>query len=159
MKLSSLLRYASALPSLTLMFPSIARAAADDSKPIVLNSRRELMVDSFLISTMKGVELKLQKPEARDVAITCDALWEGNPSAYDEQTKHPTHPELTCFAESQDGLTWDKPNLGVVICCTSSSACSSVCFDALFFMLDGGLCSLSRPLQPAVGAPTIRTYV
>jgi len=26
-------------------------------------------------------------------------------------------------------------------------------------MSDGGLCSLSRPLQPVVGAPTIRTYV
>ena len=26
-------------------------------------------------------------------------------------------------------------------------------------MSDGGLCSLSRPLQPVVGPPTIRTYV
>ena len=40
------------------------------------------MVDDFLISSMEGVELKLHKPEARDVAITCDAPWEGNTSAY-----------------------------------------------------------------------------
>ncbi|MFZ4595948.1 MAG: hypothetical protein ACOYOF_16940, partial [Verrucomicrobiaceae bacterium] len=53
----------------------------------------------------------------------------------------------------------NSSKLSAMICCTSFSACSSVCFDALFFMSDGGLCSLSRPLQPVVGAPTIRTYV
>jgi len=133
MKLCSIPRYATALLSLALLPPSIARAAADSTKPIVLNSRRELLVDDFLISTMEGVELQLHKPEARDVAITCDAPWEGNTSAYftlfkdegrfrmyyrashfDELTKQATHSELSCLAESQDGLAWDKPNLGVV---------------------------------------------
>ena len=100
--------------------------------PIDIGSRRELFVDDFLIERMTGAALKLHKPEARDVAIVCDAPWEGNTSAYftlfqdgdrfrayyrgshfDEKIKKAAHPEVACYAESKDGITWVKPKLGV----------------------------------------------
>lgn len=112
-----------------LLLPSITALAAD---PIELGSRRDLLVDDFLIDSMNGVELKLHKPEAREAVITCDAPWEGNTSAYytlfqdgdlyrmyyrgshyDEATKKGTHSEFACYAESRDGIHWEKPKLGL----------------------------------------------
>jgi len=99
---------------------------------INIGSRRELFVDDFLIERLTGAQLKLHKPEPRDVALVCDAPWEGNTSAYftlfqdgyrfrayyrgshyDEKTKKASHPEVACYAESKDGITWTKPKLGV----------------------------------------------
>lgn len=96
-------------------------------------SRRELFVDDHLIDKLQGLTKQLHKPVAQDVAITCDAPWEGNTSAYftifadgdlfrmvyrgghfDEATKKAVHPEFTCYAESRDGLHFTKPKLGLV---------------------------------------------
>jgi hypothetical protein len=118
---------AAALPSLPTL-----RAAQAPVVPVALGARRELFVDDFLIETLTGAALRLHKPEARDVVITCDAPWEGNTSAYytlfqdgdlfrmyyrgshyDEQKKKASHPEFTCYAESRDGLTFTKPRLGL----------------------------------------------
>jgi len=95
-----------------------------------IGSRRELFVDDYLIATKSHAEFKLHQPVARDVALVCDAPWEGNTSAYytmfqdgdrfrmyyrgahfNEQMKKPAHAEFTCYAESGDGLTWEKPKL------------------------------------------------
>jgi hypothetical protein len=97
-----------------------------------LGSRRELFVDDHLISRLSGATKKMHRPVAREVAIVCDEPWEGNTSAYftlfqdgnrfrmyyrgshfDEKSKKTTHPEFTCYAESQDGIHWTKPNLGL----------------------------------------------
>ena len=108
-------------------------AADPASGSIAIGSRRELLVDDFLIDKLARVELRLHKPEAREVVLTCDAPWEGNVSAYytifedeglfrmyyrgahfDVTTKKATHQDLTCYAESHDGLKWQKPDLGLV---------------------------------------------
>jgi len=108
-------------------------AADPAGGPIAIGSRRELLVDDFLIDKLAGVELKLHKPEAREVVLACDAPWEGNVSAYytifedeglfrmyyrgahfDVTTKKAAHQDLTCYAESRDGLKWQKPDLGLV---------------------------------------------
>jgi len=118
-------------PCLSSIFPTIVRAAGPDS-PVSLGTRRELFVDDFLIDRLEGAGFKLHKPEPRDVALVCDRPWEGNTSAYytifhdgdrirayyrgshfNEQTRQPAHPEVTCYAESRDGLTFDKPDLGL----------------------------------------------
>jgi len=116
---------------------AVSTAALAASRPsagaaIALTGRRELFVDDFLIERLAGAALRLHPPEARDVAITCDAPWEGNTSAYytvfqdgdlvrmyyrgshhDAATDRATHPEFTCYAESRDGLTFTKPKLGL----------------------------------------------
>jgi hypothetical protein len=103
------------------------------TETIDIGSRRELMVDHFLIEHTEGVALQLQKPVAREVAIVHDAPWEGNISGYhtifrdgdlyrmyyrgshfDEATAKQGHPEVTCYAESRDGIHWEKPELGLV---------------------------------------------
>lgn len=100
--------------------------------PVQLGNRRELFVDEHLIASKSGVELKLHKPQAREVALVCDAPWEGNTSGYftllqdgglfrcyyrgshhGEPGGRPSHSGVTCYAESRDGITWTKPNLGL----------------------------------------------
>jgi hypothetical protein len=115
--------------SAILATPFAARAA---EPPIALGSRRELLVDDFLLDRMEDLALTLHKPEARDVVLTCDAPWEGNTSGYftvfedegrfrmyyrgwhfDPATKKETHLGTTCLAESSDGLHFTKPKLGL----------------------------------------------
>ena len=103
------------------------------SEPVEIGSRRELFVDEHLIARMEGVALTLQKPQPHDVAIVCDAPWEGNTSGYftlfqdgdiyrayyrgthhEETAGKDRHTETTCYAESRDGITWTKPKLGLV---------------------------------------------
>ncbi len=109
-------------------------SAVQAAKPtaIDIGSRRELFVDDYLIEQLQGAELALHKPEPKDVAIVCDAPWEGNTSAYytifsdgnlfrmyyrgshfDEAKKKSGHAEVACYAQSKDGLTWEKPKLGI----------------------------------------------
>ena len=98
-----------------------------------IGSRRELFVDDWLIERMTGLEQRLNPPTPREVAIVFDAPWEGNTSAYvtvfrdgdrfrmyyrgshfDLETGKTPHREVTCYAESDDGIRWRKPKLGLV---------------------------------------------
>ncbi|MFA6112299.1 MAG: hypothetical protein WDA75_26365, partial [Candidatus Latescibacterota bacterium] len=100
---------------------------------IEIGSRLELLVDDLLIERTVDVELRLQHPVPREVALVHDAPWEGNTccyhtvfkdedryrlyyrgSHYDEQAERSTHPEVSCYAESRDGIHWEKPDLGLV---------------------------------------------
>lgn len=113
--------------------PSAATAGETVPAPVrEIGSRRELFVDDWLIDRLRNVSLRMHRPQPREVAIVCDAPWEGNTSAYftlfadgdrfrmyyrgahfDEREKRPTHPEFTCLAESRDGIRWEKPRLGL----------------------------------------------
>ena len=124
---------AAAAGSLFLPFGARHGRAAERGSPIAIGSRRELFVDDFLIAGLEDATLKLHKPEPREVALVCDKPWEGNTSAYyaifadddrfrayyrgshfDEKTRKATHPEFACYAESRDGIHWEKPELGLV---------------------------------------------
>ena len=129
-----LVRMLTATAAGSLLSPLAPRSgrAAETGLPIALGSRRELFVDDFLIAGMEDAQLRLHRPEPHDVALVCDRPWEGNTSAYytifrdddrfrvyyrgahfDEKTKRPTHPEFTCYAESRDGVKFEKPELGL----------------------------------------------
>jgi len=112
---------------------SSTRVLADEGPDMIdIGSRRELFVDDYLIAHMSGAELKLHKPVAREVVLTCDATWEGNTSwgfasladedrfrayyrgwHFDEKAKKMAHPPCSCYAESRDGIHWVKPELGL----------------------------------------------
>ena len=100
--------------------------------PIALGHRRELLVDDFLIGEMVGAQRVLHHPVARELAVTHDTDWEGNTSGYHTvfqdgdlyrmyyrgshaavATKRKDHPQFACYAESEDGIHWEKPNLGL----------------------------------------------
>jgi len=98
-----------------------------------IGTRLEPLVDDYLLDRLAGsARLVVQKPTPREVVLTADAPWEGNTSAYytvlfdgeqyrlyyrgshyDEATKQETHAEVTCYAESIDGIAWTKPELGL----------------------------------------------
>lgn len=126
-----------ALLRLSLLIPLIFSSVAVDSliaeDPINIGSRRELFVDDFLIDTLSGdAKQVVQQPTPQEVVLTTDKPWEGNTCAYytifqdgekyriyyrgshyNTQTRKPTHPEVTCYAESTDGIHWTKPELGL----------------------------------------------
>lgn len=98
-----------------------------------IGTRLEPLVDDHLIDRLDGAaQLVVQQPQPRDVVLVADAPWEGNTSAYftvlqdddkirlyyrgshvDEKTGKATHREVTCYAESTDGLHFTKPELGL----------------------------------------------
>ncbi len=103
-------------------------------EPVVdVGSRRELFVDDVLVERFVGdARLELQRPSPREVVLVTDRPWEGNTSAYftvfqdgpryrmyyrgshfDEEKRRATHPEVTCYAESHDGIQWTRPELGL----------------------------------------------
>lgn len=111
---------------------------ADDSaadKPVNIGARRELFVDDFLIDSLDNVRLELQHPQPQEVIFQCDQPWEGNTCIYfrvipedgkyrmwyqgahwqlDPADPKRTHPYHICYAESDDGIRWIKPNLGLI---------------------------------------------
>jgi hypothetical protein len=113
---------------------SSAPTSATATGPVTdLGIRRELFLDEELILTRRNVVWRMHQPEAREVVLTCDVPWEGNTSAYytilddnglyrmyyrgwhfNVQTKKAEHPEHVCYAESRDGISWTRPELGLV---------------------------------------------
>jgi hypothetical protein len=108
-------------------------SAATGDEPVAIGARLELFVDDFLIGEMTGdVRRHLCQPRPKEVVLVTDAPWEGNTCAYytifrdgdryrmyyrgshyDEVTRKPAHREITCYAESRDGIRWTKPTLGL----------------------------------------------
>ena len=106
-------------------------------KPLYqMGSRRELFVDEFLIEQTRGkVAFLLHHPVAREQVAQHSRPWEGVGSGYHtviqdgdtyrlyyrglnfQVTKGPhlppTNKEVTCYAESRDGIHWVKPELGL----------------------------------------------
>ncbi|GBC96479.1 hypothetical protein HRbin16_02283 [bacterium HR16] len=98
-----------------------------------VDSYWELFVDGTVIESLKGgAQLLLHHPTPQEVVLECDRPWEGNTSGYfsvlqdgktfrmyyrgsdfDVRRQKATHPEVTCMVESQDGIHWERPNLGL----------------------------------------------
>jgi hypothetical protein len=121
---------------------SVALAQRPDSSSagiIDIGSRRELFVDEFLVDRLAGkAALRLHQPVPREIAIEHNAPWEGSGSGYHSIFKdgdryrmyykawqiNPLHeakvkgadaghPLFCCYAESDDGVHWRKPDLGL----------------------------------------------
>lgn len=106
-------------------------ANAADGAPLPIGSRRELFVDDLVIDKLSGgATRRLARPHDEGIAFNFDKPWEGGFSAYvtilhdgDHYRAyyrgHPTakrdgsDTETTCVAESKDGKSWTKPNLGL----------------------------------------------
>lgn len=114
------------LASWSLGFPLIAANA-----PIDLGSRLELLVDRFLVERLEGISLKLAEPRPAGVALRYERVWEQVPTgtativedgglyrlyytALPMDYKSESAESNLCYAESRDGITWTKPNLGLV---------------------------------------------
>lgn len=90
-----------------------------------LGSALWLFVDDWLIDRMTNVQLKLHTPERKEVVFVFDAPWEGVESGYitmmQDENKYRMYyrgggelsREYTCLAESNDGIRWTRPSLGL----------------------------------------------
>ena len=102
--------------------------------PVTIGDRLELFVDDLLVESLEGAQRKLHAPTPADVALRFDQPWEGSfcgyvtvlkdgalfrmyyrglPSAGREAATN----EVTCYAESPDGVTWSKPRLRLFEAC------------------------------------------
>ena len=116
---------------LVLSACSILQAA----DPIDVGSRRELMIDDALTERITGqISLRLQHPEKRNIALVHDADWEGTTAGYHtvfrdgeifrmyyiaapaisaDGSRFTGEPFHIGYAESRDGKSWVRPNLGL----------------------------------------------
>jgi hypothetical protein len=100
--------------------------------PLNLGSRRELFIDPYLIERFEGAALRLHPPQPQEIAVSFDEPWEAGAPGYctifqdgarcrmyyrvsppgglckDEDPR-----QMTAYAESADGLHWEKPKLGL----------------------------------------------
>ncbi len=113
----------------------LSPAMANAGEPIDIGSRRELFIDRALVEQLVGqAEFRLHAPTRREVAIKYDQPWEGNASGYatvfqdgdiyrmyyrghryivKDKPLRQAQSEVVCYAESVDGLHWDKPKLNL----------------------------------------------
>lgn len=94
---------------------------------IDIGSRRELFIDRYLIDRLDDARLVLHHPRDEGPVIRFDNPWEfpfaGCPTVIKDGSKYRlyyrgmsgpgdgTNVECTCYAESDDGIHWTKPNL------------------------------------------------
>ena len=105
------------------------------AEPIDIGSRLELLTDSHLIERLTGgARQQLHPPEPREVALRMERPWEGNAVnyvtvfrdgnlyrmyyrgadvIYTREGYRDGHREVTCYAESKDGIEWTRPILGL----------------------------------------------
>ena len=115
----------------------LALAASACAQPIDIGSHRELFVDDHLIGNLSGqATQRLHQPQIREIVMTHDAPWEGSGSGYhsifrdgdlyrmyykswqltvtpEGRVNTSEHPLFCCYAESDDGIHWRKPKLGL----------------------------------------------
>lgn len=127
------MRFPGSILSAPAIIVSMFVFSAAIGDPYDMGSRRELFVDRHLIAEIKGgAELKLHRPEPKEVVLVTGEPWEGNTSAYYSifqdgeiyrmyyrgshwlmEEDRTAHPDYTCYAESKDGIHWIKPSLGL----------------------------------------------
>jgi hypothetical protein len=115
-----------------LMTLTAAVSASQATEPVDIGSRRELFVDRCLIETMSNTTLQLHRPTPAEIVLKREHPWEGF-LAFGYMTVlkdgdryrlyYRSYPggeendgsanEMTCYAESGDGIHWTKPELGL----------------------------------------------
>ena len=113
--------------------------ARPPERPIDIGSRLELFLDDHLIDSIDNLSFELHSPRPAERVLHFDAPWEGQCSDYVTVLQdgdrfrmyYASHLEaprkddprryrfdgpnqVTCYAESRDGIHWTKPKLGMV---------------------------------------------
>jgi hypothetical protein len=105
--------------------PAPNRAAGAASDAIDIGSRLQLFVDDYLIEEISGVELNLHRPVPMETVLEFDQPWENDTNGYFTVFKDDDRyrmyyrcsavvAERTCYAESEDGVIWTRPELGII---------------------------------------------
>jgi len=105
-------------------------------EPVDIGGRIEMFVDSFLIGEKRNVSLRLNKPVRGEIVLRMENKWEQsgagiystvfkdgdkyrmyyrgfyNPDNDNKNDRVET--QYACYAESADGINWERPDLGLV---------------------------------------------
>ena len=95
------------------------------SEVLHLENKRELFVDYYLTDDFDGTALKLHHPAPADIAIKYDQPWETESTCASFYTTvfqdgdifrmyYRADSRYVCYAESKDGINWDKPNVSLI---------------------------------------------
>jgi hypothetical protein len=120
--------YVGALASTLLAISGNSMMRAE--QPIDLADRRELFVDSHVMDQTSNVVWSLCQPHDEGKVLAFDRPWEGAFCGYATVVPHDgvlslyyrglpvagndeSDMEVTCYAESTDGIHWTKPDLGL----------------------------------------------
>ena len=98
--------------------------------PVEIGEDRQLFVDDSWIADSTGVERVLHSPTRQSSALEPEHPWEVGGLSYliafpdqgkfrgwyraDPQLQDTDYNSITCYAESEDGVNWTKPNLGLI---------------------------------------------
>ena len=110
---------------------SVVFSAEENSNTIsaiTIGDRLEPFVDRFLVESFDKADLKLATPVEREIIFSFDKPWEGPAAAYCTILKDNNvyrlyyrgyclndldDQQVTCMAESNDGILFFRPNLGL----------------------------------------------
>jgi hypothetical protein len=98
--------------------------------PLAIGSRRELFLDPYLIEKLDHARLQLHEPRDEGTVLSFDQPWEGIHCGYCTMirdgakmrvyyrgmpagTVDGTAGEVTCVADSDDGIHWTRPELNL----------------------------------------------
>lgn len=115
-----------------ILATAVLRASAEDVAPIEIGSRLEPFFDRHLIDRLDGAAVRLHAPVPREIAFHEDAAWEGNYGGYHSLVRDGDRFRyyyrgaqrlndginkfahmVTCCTESDDGIRWRRPTLGL----------------------------------------------
>ena len=109
----------------------VAVSVRADDRAIDVGSRRQLFVDGHLIESLTNARQVLHRPVRREIAIKPEHPWEKHgvsymvtfkdgdrfrawyrvdAAAFGKQKRR----DMTAYAESDDGIHWHKPKLGLI---------------------------------------------
>ena len=123
-----------------LLFLGIAvvGSARVGAEAVEIGTRRELFIDQALVERLTGrAELRLHQPVPQEISLVHDVPWEGSGSGYHsifrdgdlyrlyykayeisplreaDRNQPEVHPLFCAYAESDDGIHWRRPELGL----------------------------------------------
>ena len=90
-----------------------------------IGSTLQLFTDTRLIDRTRGLRLRLHPPRRGEIALEMNKPWEGVTSTYPVVIKdggryrmwyraEAAGSDKAAYAESKDGITWERPSLGLV---------------------------------------------
>ncbi|MCZ6681352.1 MAG: hypothetical protein O7E52_29410 [Candidatus Poribacteria bacterium] len=102
-----------------------------NEQPTHIGTNRQLFVDDFWIADAKGITRRLHAPVPREIAIAAEHPWERGGVSYmvtfrdgdrfrawyrcdQEMPIRGERQPLIAYAESTDGVHWNKPRLGLI---------------------------------------------
>ncbi|MAG94411.1 MAG: hypothetical protein CMJ48_11770 [Planctomycetaceae bacterium] len=109
-----------------LLFAALPIRADDGKSTVSIGDQLQLFLDDWLIDSMTGLQLKLHTPRRAEVVLRKDKPWEDS-TMFDPvvikdgsryrmwyRTNFNSPPFYTGYAESNNGVQWTKPSLGLV---------------------------------------------